>query len=387
MLENKALSFLGGRNHWNPENTNECSSSSWIINLSPCKVGKEFTCSNGQCISLIKRCDRHFDCNDRSDETTCSKFKLYSTYSKETPPQNAELKNRTTDITIKIDVVSINSVDMFSGTVEITYEMTMYWVDDRITYLNIQNSDVISKKTHIPNLEETLWTPFNMIIHKNSILGMVQYDETSVFSNVEVLNQPMSQKQETSFEDVEINGQYGKLQQKMKIKGKYECIFDLFIYPFNHQNCSFTLSFKTINNMILSIGSGKHSILYHGPKFAGEFEVLRWSISAFEGAHNSWIVFSTNLHHLYQQQITQIYFQSLLLWLLAYLTLYIDVGNFNNRFMGSVTSLLVMTSLMMGFNRSVQQSHELKMIDIWNFWFIMQVTIFLFILQIIHIQF
>ena len=68
--------------------------------------------------------------------------------------------------------------------------------------------------------------------------------------------------------------------------------------------------------------------------------------TAHEEDQDTEVVFTVKLQHLYQQQLAQSYFQSLLLWLLAYLTLYIDVDNFNNRFMGSVTALLVMTSLM-----------------------------------------
>lgn len=31
----------------------------------------QFTCSNGQCIDLAKKCDQTYDCVDASDETNC----------------------------------------------------------------------------------------------------------------------------------------------------------------------------------------------------------------------------------------------------------------------------------------------------------------------------
>ena len=52
------------------------------------------------------------------------------------------------------------------------------------------------------------------------------------------------------------------------------------------------------------------------------------------------ILFFDRFSHIYLKQLTSIFFQTILLWLVSYLTLYIDIRDFSNRFMGSVTSLL-----------------------------------------------
>lgn len=36
-----------------------------------CDVDNEFECENHMCIELIRRCDRHIDCDDGSDELDC----------------------------------------------------------------------------------------------------------------------------------------------------------------------------------------------------------------------------------------------------------------------------------------------------------------------------
>ena len=225
---------------------------------------------------------------------------------------------------INIDVLSINSIEPYLNTIEITYEMTLSWIDSRIVYMNTHTDNTTSKKIHIHNLEETLWTPFLNQIHKNSILGEIKNDEVTADSRVEVKYHPKLVNPTSSFEDLEMSGEYGTLHQKMRIKGQYECIFNLFVYPFSHQNCTFNLAFKLVNKP-LSIASHSHSIRYLGVAKLGEFEIKEWHVFASEGPEESTVVFSVSLKQLYRQQLTQTHFQTVLLGLLAYLTLYINI--------------------------------------------------------------
>ena len=44
-----------------------------IVCVLECESGY-FQCFHGGCISSVKVCDSHIDCNDLSDEINCSKF-------------------------------------------------------------------------------------------------------------------------------------------------------------------------------------------------------------------------------------------------------------------------------------------------------------------------
>ena len=72
----------------------------------------------------------------------------------------------------------------------------------------------------------------------------------------------------------------------------------------------------------------------------------------------------------YTSQIISIFFPTWLLWLLAYLTLFINISNFNNRFMGSVTFLLVLVALLGSLGDSLPKTTYFKYIDCWFFWYV-----------------
>ena len=78
-------SFLLGMSKWTVTGDNiECSQGmpyTTDLKLSGCKE-TEFTCHDGQCIKMEKRCDQILNCRDRSDENDCSLLVLNDGYKK-----------------------------------------------------------------------------------------------------------------------------------------------------------------------------------------------------------------------------------------------------------------------------------------------------------------
>ena len=75
------------------------------------------------------------------------------------------------------------------------------------------------------------------------------------------------------------------------------------------------------------------------------------------------------------------FFPTSLLWLLAYLTLYITVDDFNDRIMVSVTALLVLAALLSSINGSLPDTSYFKYIDLWFLWY----TTIIFCITAFHI--
>ena len=85
---------------------------------------------------------------------------------------------------------------------------------------------------------------------------------------------------------------------------------------------------------------------------------------------DSFFVFSMDFNRLFIEQLASSYFQTFMLWLLAYLTLFIPIHNLSDRFMGSVTALLVLASLLGSMDGSLPKSAEMNLIDFWFLWYI-----------------
>ena len=148
--------------------------------------------------------------------------------------------------------------------------------------------------------------------------------------------------------------------------------------PFDNQKWSFLISIPTKGNAI-KFTYDENSIFYEGSFILNEFQIIEIFPTANITKDKSSFVYTVLFQRLYQQHLLSTFLQSFLLWLLAYMTLYIDIVDFSNRFMGSVTSLLVLTSLHGSMEDSLPKTAYFKDIDIWFNWFL--TNIFLIMLN------
>ena len=78
------------------------------------------------------------------------------------------------------------------------------------------------------------------------------------------------------------------------------------------------------------------------------------------------------------QTLSTTFFQSFLLSIIAYSSFYINITDFSNRFMGALTSLLVLAALLSSINSTLPQTAYFKHIDFWFFFFIIAIVIMIF---------
>ena len=85
---------------------------------------------------------------------------------------------------------------------------------------------------------------------------------------------------------------------------------------------------ETANNQTINFVEDTPAIVYQGPSILNEYEVEEWETSTNLSNTMTSFKFSIKINHLYFIQLITTFFQTFLLWLLAYFTLYFDVTNF-----------------------------------------------------------
>ncbi|MCL4155341.1 UNVERIFIED_CONTAM: hypothetical protein GTU68_032869 [Idotea baltica] len=125
------------------------------MTLSACDDG-EFTCRDGSCVSLIKKCDLRVDCADGSDEKTCSIIDKEDGYQKIIPPPTPEPPNPL-NISFSINIVAFTAINTQQLNFGVAFELQLIWKDIRLTFQNIKKKSSLNRLSS----EEVdyIWTP------------------------------------------------------------------------------------------------------------------------------------------------------------------------------------------------------------------------------------
>ena len=374
------LNYLSGRKEWSFENNNnaECKMKQGkvYLTMSPCMVGRDFTCKNGDCINIYHRCDGKDDCDDRSDEEDCRLYKLKGSYSKTTPPvmqfYRSSKSEKIVELGAAIEILSVEDINLDNNKIEILCNIELNWRDNRLSYYDIHESN----HTILPlSALSEIWSPFSILHHKNAVFGTIKEDLDFQELSVRVNHPPIMINGEVAVEELEYLGQNGMLYQKLSLNGIYNCVYDLYRFPFDKQVCTIRLELKNSHGYKMSIDLKNLSIIILGTTTLKQFETTEYYPHLVKGKSSIEFGFVLKFDHKFHKQIINLYFQQVLLWFVSYFTIYIDVADFSNRFMGTVTALLVLSTLIDNMNTRMPPTANIRLIDIWNIWYIVQIIL------------
>ena len=158
------------------------------------------------------------------------------------------------------------------------------------------------------------------------------------------------------------------------------CTFDLRYFPFDKQSCTFVfkMAYNRFNAAVLK--KDKTDITYVGPKTAKGFKIVEAFACTNVTLRHSYFNVYVNLERVYTDQLIAAFFPTILLWLLAYFTLFIDHDNFSERIMVATTVLLVLAALLDSIKDDIPSTSEFKYIDLWFLWY----TSFIFVIALFH---
>ena len=371
-----------GRHDWSVLDTackkNKLEQSSMA--LSVCVIGEHFSCDSGECISIFQRCDNSEDCFDGSDEKDCLVLRMPASYKKSSPPELKRGLKEANPIITQINILNVDSVDTIAMRVGLTIEIHFKWRDRKIIFENILDgkekfdvAKVIAKRE-----VEKIWLPMQEVIHDNAVIGEVIEDKVFYVKVVGKSN-PEQPTLEESVESLLYDGSLNDLTMTQRVKLEYRCSFFLKNYPFDEQTCKFILLMNLQGNNSLKFMEDNPAVKYDGPKILTEFEIENFFANTTLTEFQTTFTYTMQLKRLYMLTLETTFFQSFLLWFIAYFTLFINISDFTNRFMGALTALLVLAALLSSINASLPKTAYFKHIDIWFFFFVINISFIIFI--------
>ena len=348
-----------GRNKWDVYDENCEISGVQYLTLSNCQYAEQFTCDSGKCVDILNRCNDVGDCKDYSDEKECSLIRI--------PDRYIKVESPNTKMNIDVNILSIHRIDTTNMVIELTFDSIIRWTDGRLSYANLHNSTGTLVRS---KLAQKIWNPLNHIISDNAFIGKVYENRRTRRLFVEPTISALPFKIRQKYEERLWSGHDNHLQVNQRYRIEYECLFNLRKFPFDDQECNIKLQLKMDGNRRLHFLADNSSIMYSGPNVVNEFDIMNVTSRSETGKYSTSFIYTIRMKRNYMSQIISIFFPTWLLWLLAYLTLFINPSNFNNRFMGSITFLLVLVALLGSLSNSLPRTTYFKYIDCWFFWYV-----------------
>ena len=204
-----------------------------LIKFTTCAEGR-FTCDDGLCIDMDKRCDQVSNCEDESDENDCITVVVKDNYNKKIAPFTFDKQLNSiipVNVNVSIDVIDVLGIIEVNQEFELKLSLSMEWYDSRILYHNLKKS----RAANVPTTEEVLklWLPF--VIFDNT----KQNDATVLDANTKITftrEGDFVQVDNTEVHEINVfSGADNGITFQQVYTKYFKCEYLLQLYPFDTQ--------------------------------------------------------------------------------------------------------------------------------------------------------
>ncbi|KAK3883306.1 hypothetical protein Pcinc_012343 [Petrolisthes cinctipes] len=347
-----------GRLNWTVEHDVCEKKGRQVLQLSSCSRN-EFTCKDGSCIPRVQRCDQRPDCRDESDEQECLLVHRPGGYLHTLPPPSQQAGSPL-PVTIKLRIISLSLSDKDSY-LEVTYHLNFSWVDLRLSFRNLKSA---SRLNQVPVTDHNkLWTPTLTLVNVRGT-ERTRVDSEAVLT---VHRRGLSLNDDLSTpEDMDVYlGAENHLSMDRKYTSNFLCDLDLQLYPFDTQRCYLYMEVLSAATDFVMLERNLSFVTYEGAKLLIEYTVVSVSLRTNNSDTMAKAEVEVKLQRRVGYPIISIYVPTVILLILAYLSLIFRRDNFEARVMSSLTVLLVLAALFTQTSTSLPKTSYFKMVDVW----------------------
>ena len=205
------------------------------LKLSGCSPEGEFTCNDGQCVTMGQRCNQIPNCRDKSDEEDCQLLFLERNYNKKVPPivPTGGDDFQQAKVGISISLLKIVSMEEVQHKIDLQFEITLEWKEIRATYHNLKEETSLNALTD--KEIESLWLPY--VIYDNTDMKEAVELKREVKTTVVVTR--MGNFTRTSLDVTDETEVFKGIENQLVMSQTYtksfQCSYNLQKYPFDTQ--------------------------------------------------------------------------------------------------------------------------------------------------------
>ena len=206
-----------------------------VLKLSGCNPEGEFTCADGQCVTMEQRCNQIPNCRDKSDKNNCQLLMVEDGYNKKIPPivPTGGYYFNHTKVGISISLLKIVRMEEVQHKIELQFEITLEWKENRAWYQNLKKETSLNALTDAEM--ETIWLPY--VVYANTDMKeevqLVDGLKTTIVVNREG-NFTRSSFQEV--DEIELFlGKDNPFSMYQTYTKNFQCLYKLHNYPFDTQ--------------------------------------------------------------------------------------------------------------------------------------------------------
>ena len=217
------------------------------LKLTGCNPAGEFTCNDGQCVTMNQRCNQLANCIDKSDERGCQLVVVEEGYNKQVPPIvpiEGQDDFSPALVNISIDLLKIVDMDETNHKIDFQLQIMLEWRENRVAYLNLKLKTSLNT---LPDRERNLlWLP--LVIYDNTDqkdvtrLGVDWEWATHVSilregNYTECESNPSCRRSgiEVADEEEIFEGGQNSLRMEQVYTRQFQCYYQLQLYPFDNQ--------------------------------------------------------------------------------------------------------------------------------------------------------
>ena len=234
-------SYALGKHEWTITNdVFSCSkgvSYSTHLKLSGCNPLGEFTCSDGQCVTMKQRCDQLPDCRDESDEMGCQLVVVKDGYNRNIPPiSSVSATDRTVvpvPVHISINLLKIVSMEEVQHKIDFKFLIILEWKENRVSYFNLKEKTSLNALTQEDVTK--LWLPY--VVYANTDMQEAVQLEDGLDTAIVVTRKGNFTRSsiEVTDETEIFEGKDNPLAMYQTYTKSFQCLYNLKKYPFDTQ--------------------------------------------------------------------------------------------------------------------------------------------------------